>query len=175
MRITPEMLGCVVFICRERLIDRQTKIVPVATGFLVRFKVSEGAFVHYIVTARHAIEADVVRPVIIRANTKGGGSRCIVTDASEWLRHDNADLALIPFGPENDLDIRSIPFPENFINPDYTFAAEFRTDGKLVETVPLNVRTGDEVAAIGLFIEDCSDSANLPIASLAMSRACRAR
>jgi hypothetical protein len=139
---------------------------PVATGFVVHVPLYEGISVHYAVTARHVLESDRMAPVFLRVNTVGGGSRYIRTESDDWIYHELADVALHPFHRSNDMAIRSIP-AESLVTPgpdaDYKMILRAAIDDRNYQQDTF-IKTGDQIAIIGLFVENYGDSENLPVA-----------
>jgi hypothetical protein len=172
VRIDQRDLEAVVFLCEDRKPDEYGKTrVPVATGFFVRVKAEgdPGVFFDYVVTAKHVVRQE--RPEVdndtlyIRINKKNqdGFVDYEVEDRWDWPCHETADVAAIrarfplPGGVEQ-LDYRSILL-EDFVGPgpDYLFSGQAAGSWG-------RVGVGDDIAALGLFVQDYGKERNLPIA-----------
>ena len=170
MRLNQDWLRCVVFLC----VDRDNKLggverVPVATAFLVRVTDSEDKSISwkYLVTARHVIERrserDIDDKVHVRVNLTDGGYDDYLTSRSDWLTHNNADVALIDFAPPKEslskIDHLTIQL-EMFVDKDYGYSGKPLPDDG---SIRIWVHLGDEVFFVGLFTQHTGKSRNLPI------------
>ena len=168
MEAVPEdYLKSVVFLTVDVVEDGIQKRKPKATGFLV-VVLMEGTNdlrAHYVVTARHCI--DVARrcgdKIYIRMNRKSGEFKDFPTKVDDWICHDNADVALIPFQSGFKFtDLDCVFYNSNdFVGggPDYKHVLEI--DSHEHELTP---RVGHGVYFIGLFTESYGEKRNLPIA-----------
>lgn len=169
MRLNQDWLRCVMFLCVDRSIESETKRVPIATAFWVRVTDNRYKSISwkYVVTARHVIENrgehDVDDKVYVRVNLVDGGYRDYGTKRSDWLTHNNADVALINLTLTAEslgkIDHLTIPL-EMFVDKDYRYSGKPLPDDG---SIKVWVHLGDEVFFIGLFTQRIGKSRNLPI------------
>ena len=169
MRITRDWPRCVMFLCVDRNTKSGIKRVPISTAFWVRVTDNDDKSISwkYIVTARHVIEErgedDVDDNVHIRVNLVDGGYKDYPTNRSDWLTHDNADVALIdlllPTEFLGKIDHLTIPL-EMFLDNDYGYRGEPLPKDKSITVWP---HLADEVFFIGLFTQHAGERCNLPI------------
>jgi hypothetical protein len=170
--VPDENLKTVVFLCVEEETEGGKKRIPRATGFLVNVPIedSPGYIIEYVVTARHCIhEAVKYKQIFIRANRNDGEFIEIATNAEDWVQHDNADVALIPFFPKMlpsgikraDLALISIDLGL-FVGgpPEYKMAYNIPDYGER----EIQPRIGHLIYFLGLFTEHYGKKRNLPIA-----------
>jgi len=107
VRVTDHFLGCIAFICVED--PGQNRPEPRGTAFAVSVSESDRPDVAhcYLITARHNLELAQSDRIFVRVNTEGG-FRDILTDRSQWQKHDSADVACLLFGGEQ---LDQIPLP----------------------------------------------------------------
>lgn len=156
-------LKAVAFLCQDRTVDGQKQRVPIATCFAVSFPCpcDPNTSVCYVVTARHPIESAGDSQLFVRANTKDGKFVDHEVSALDWIKHDDADVALIPFSKAwNYVDMDIVPIPTNaFIGggPHYKYKNPKSPGGGF------DLYVGMEVTVAGLFTSDYGDDKNLPI------------
>lgn len=166
MQIADSQMAISVFLCVDEERDGQLIRSPRATAFLVAIR-GEPFFVGYVVTAGHVIEGAAGRPIYLRLNTASGFDD-IETQRDDWFIYDRSDVAAIRV-KWGTYDLYSL-YPEQFIGADYSLrlpnANEVLTadvSGSSGHPV-FQVRTGDDVSIIGLFVQHYGHSKSLPIA-----------
>jgi len=167
VRLSPVILDSTLFLCRNRRQESgELRPVPVATGFLVSFPIKDNppADVYYVVTARHVVEDDRVAPIFVRANKADGTSAYYSTAGLEWFVHDAADVAVHLLTFDDALAVRCLAPRRFVVGPDYSFQTTIRAHNGQVVTHKERILTGDEVAVVGLFVQDFGTTVNLPIA-----------
>lgn len=100
MQLPQELRQCVFFTYAHRALNPQ-----VGSGFMISVPLGvDHAWACYAVTARHCVEpidADGdVEALGLRFNTKAGGSDYIWTKPEDWIKHETADIAVLPFCPD---------------------------------------------------------------------------
>jgi len=155
LMLVPETIKkCVVFICYWH--EEGVKLA--GTGFFIAepSSVNKDRIYPYVVTARHVIESVQERAiddkVLIRLNTRDGGTEIISSDVSQWRFHPSdatVDLAAIQWGPDQKkFDYQVIP------------ASMLITDDIVKQH---SIGPGDEVFFPGLFVNHYGKKKNLPI------------
>lgn len=145
MRVPDHMRKGVVFLYYEVGGD----LMPAGTGFVAGYPLAEGEDLRHlkvILTAHHVI-ANIARcgdapKVLIRMNTKSGGTALIETPLEEW-RHDDphVDCAMLPWNEppsEMEADYHAFMLNKRGVATD----AFIRSEG---------IGIGDEVFMVGLF------------------------
>jgi hypothetical protein len=112
----------------------------------------------YLVTARHSIEMSEADSIYVRINKKeGSGFVEYETNREDWFQHDDADVAAIPSvisAPSGEGGVAYMAHGvENFVGPgpDYAYGND-------------RVTIGDDLFAVGLFLQHYGKERNLPIA-----------
>ena len=154
VRVTDHFLGCIAFICVED--PGQNRPEPRGTAFAVSVSDSDRPDVAhcYLITARHNLELAQTDRIFVRVNTEGG-FRDILTDRSQWQKHDSADVACLLFGGEQ---LEQIPL-SYFVGADFPYYFRFSENG-----ANFPVRVGTELFFVGLFVQQPGGGRNLPIA-----------
>lgn len=121
------------------------------TGFLVLYR-EEGVTVPYLVTARHVAER--VQPdsgIIIRVNTKDGGSVPFHVDDVVWAYH-----------PDKNVDVAAT---RAYLDPkDWDVGYYELLDCVKRVDAPFRVQCGDPISIVGLFRLHSGSTRNSPIA-----------
>lgn len=155
LMLVPETIKkCVVFICYQH----EERVKLAGTGFFLAepSSVNKDQIYPYVVTARHVIEAVQERAiddkVLIRLNTRDGGTEIISSDVSQWRFHPSeatVDLTAIQWTPDQKkFDYQVIP------------ASMLITDDIVKQH---SIGPGDEVFFPGLFVNHYGKKQNLPI------------
>lgn len=165
MRLPPEFLEAVAFLCTEGPEKR-----PGGTAFFVSLRddITRNIEWMYLVSARHNLEEMPGQDVFVRLSTAdGAGFQHQRTRKDDWFKHDDADVAVIPF-PYKGWRFRSFPL-YMFINKNYEYVPhEFgqnyeRAFLKRYGRVAVPIELGDELFFPGLFIQSAGAKRNLPI------------
>jgi hypothetical protein len=171
VRIDPLDLKSVVFLCSDGKPDQEGNTrFPRGTAFFVTVKseTDPGVSWDYLVTARHNVDDDTHPDSIwVRINRKDGkGFKDVETERRRWRCHQDADVAAIlaPLpAPDlaGQLDYQTIPL-ETFVGPgpEYTYSG----GGAGSTGVPARVSIGDDIFALGLFVQEHGKEINLPVA-----------
>lgn len=154
MLVPEEIKKCVVFICYRD--EEGVKLAGTGFFFAEPSSVDKDRVYPYVVTARHVIEAVQERTtedkVLLRLNTRDGGTEIISSDVSQWRFHPSeatADVAVIQWAPdEKKFDYQTIP------------ASMLITDDIAKQH---SIGPGDEVFFPGLFVNHYGKKRNLPI------------
>lgn len=154
MRVPDEVRQCVVFIGLPiNPPDGGQALAFHGTAFFVSVPSEsvEGWQYVYLVTAKHVAVKLEGKPLLVRVNTKGGGSASFSGQGARWWYHPtdlSIDVAVIPWAPPEQVDYRHIP------------AQMFLTDEI---SRSKSIGTGDEVFITGLFAHLTGRQRNLPI------------
>jgi hypothetical protein len=176
MRVTPELVSTVAFLCARA---RSGQNLPGGTAFFVELpdESDPKRFWTYLVTAQHCLDEISGQDVYVRINTVpniGGpaGYEDIKTHKGDWYPHWNADVAAIlaPYDPARHA-IQKVPI-ELFIGANYRLDIS-TFDGRgnpVLEPVlrtaypgGIPVELGHELFFPGLFIQSAGKTRNLPI------------
>lgn len=118
---------------------------------------------NYLITARHTIEKEDSDVLYVRFNRKSGGTIDVPVHREDWVHHDSADVSAILMPGEAYLtDVQYIPIPTKwFVGP----GPEYRYTGpQNPDPAGLRPNVGDEICAMGLFVQDFGAESNLPVA-----------
>jgi hypothetical protein len=172
MRIQPNVLRCVAFLCEPRGDPRREVRTPVGTCFFVDMacEADRGLRWVYLVTAKHCIEQCERDVLYVRVNTRDQGKYVdLPTNRDDWFLHDEADVAVIPSPvplssgqrtgtcseiASGELDFTACP-SEEMIGPGPFYQWQGTGD---------NVGVGDELFSVGLFLQHSGKERNLPVA-----------
>jgi hypothetical protein len=157
MRVPDEILSCVVYVGIEHPLD-DLLLLPLGTAFALTVP-SSGQFsttASYLVTARHVVVGASQRSqrasITIRVNMSDGGTRAIRTSLSDWFFHPTdtaADIAVLP------LRLATPPYDLRHIHGSMAATPE------VIEREGVGV--GDEIFAVGLFVNHAGRKRNTPI------------
>jgi len=159
-----DKLKCLAFICLKRLGNRKRRLTPVATCFVVELRApSSDLSWEYLVTSRHVIEQAESDFLHVRFNLKSGGTKDVETHRDSWLHHPSADVSAIAM-PDTvaPTEFDYYPMPSTWFlgpGPEYRWA---RPDIPGIDGWRPDI--GDEVCAIGLFVQHYGKGVNLPVA-----------
>ena len=165
MRVDPNLLNTVMFLCEDREDDSgNPRKIPAATAFLVRVEEARDDKLltwKYLVTAHHNIER-AVGTIYIRYNSSSGGVDHFESLKTEWIASDDSDVSCLPFwSPERPRpDIKHASFLlSELVGKDGTFSGPSLTEA----STPSHVGLGDDLAFVGLFSKRPGTSRNVPI------------
>jgi hypothetical protein len=187
LRIPPEVLDSVAFLCIRKDRNGRTENVPGGTAFFVSTSDREASLRNatddewaagktwtYVVTARHCIEETTHQTIYVRINTKEK-FKDIPTSKDDWFKHDDADVAAILL-PPGTLDVHHLVLEpvslHTFVTRDYMFAPSECAYGKGIvgyikgayTTGEMPIQLGDDLFFPGLFVQSAGTERNLPIA-----------
>lgn len=152
MLVPDEVRKCVVFLLYN---DKNHGTVYAGTGFFIGVPTELLDF-FYMVTAKHVIvsiqQKSVDNKVLIRMNDKQGGTKVVVTDASQWISHptdSSVDVSILGFAPPPEL-LDYISIPITMITTEEIIRRE-------------SIGLGDEVFITGLFVNRAGKTRNIPI------------
>lgn len=155
MRVTDQILDCVVFLCAASRKQGGSGFVYGGTGFFVS-RPSETfpdkmKYV-YLITAKHNVErAKKYGDLYLRINRHGGTGVQHIGIRDEWLYHENeaVDVAVLPLAPSvEEFAYKNIP------------ASMFATKAVIDEH---EIGVGDTLVITGLFTEHYGTNRNVPI------------
>ena len=155
MLVPDEIRKCVVFLSYRS--QRGYELAGTAFFVGVPLEDVQGAWLHYLVTAKHVIDhirlKSIDQRVYIRINTHQEGAKLVESPIEDWRAapQDNEaiDIALFAWVPQSDVfDFRVIPLA-NFAS------------AEVVDTWGFGV--GDEVFFPGLFVNHHGRERNVPI------------
>ena len=91
LRVDPNLLNCVVFLCQEKEDEEsgEIKMIPAGTSFFVRVEGEGAAAQTYLVTARHNIDR-ARDPIYVRCNLRSGQLFHSKTLKEQWIASDNS-------------------------------------------------------------------------------------
>lgn len=153
MLVPEEIRKCVVFLCCR--LKSQVRLA--GTGFFVSIPAeAEHSVFVYLVTARHVIEGIAEKSadgnVLIRMNTRSGGTSLLSAPLANWRFHPTdprADVAALPFAPgQNEVEYKVLP-------------ASMLISADIERRYAIG--PGDEVFFPGLFVNHHGQRRNLPI------------
>lgn len=150
MRIPDEFLKCVSFLG----VETPQGFEAMGTAFIVTVE-SEAMpqrFYPYLVTAKHCLVNAAGRPLILRMNTKAGGSHLVrINSDSGWMFSEDpsADVVTIPIFPSADVFEISHINSGMFVTPQ--------------TTIEHGIGIGDDIYMVGLFSKRKGAQRNLPI------------
>lgn len=155
MRVPDDLRKCVSFI-QARWGDSpfvgSAFFVGVPLG--ITEQVVDDNIVTYVVTAKHCIvnKDGIADEVLLRLNTRTGGSETIATDPHAWLLHPSADVAVLLVGLNSSVfDYRVYP------------AANAATEELIADR---EVGPGDDVFITGLLVHHPGSTRAMPIVRL---------
>lgn len=156
MRVDQEVLQCVVFVCRSKILPTENVRIAssfIGTAFLVGISANQrkGSFM-YLVTAKHVADSLGNEPFFVRLNTKKGACAYVAVQGIPWYYHpkdESCDVAVMPFGiPQDVFDFKMLPLDM------------FLSDQVIQEK---KIGIGDEVFITGLFAHATGSQINQPI------------
>jgi hypothetical protein len=157
MKVDQEVLQCVVFVCRSKILPKENVRIAssfIGTAFLVGISSNQrkGHSYVYLVTAKHVADSLGDEPFFVRLNTKKGACDYITVEGIQWTFHpkdESCDVAVMPFGiPQDVFDFKMLPLDM------------FLSDQIIQEK---KIGIGDEVFITGLFAHATGSQKNQPI------------
>jgi hypothetical protein len=163
MNIDDSQLQCLAYLCADRGFGPERVRTPIATCFSVQVENEEiHMFWAYLVTARHTIEKEDSDVLYVRFNRKSGGTIDVAVHREDWVHHDSADVSAILMPGEAYLtDVQYFPIPTKWFvgpGPEYRYTGPENPDPN-----GLRPLVGDEICAMGLFVQDFGTESNLPV------------